>query len=55
MSKIVLLSQIFAMIALPAICARERTPRRGARKLLIYMLAFDAFYAFALRFLYGRL
>jgi hypothetical protein len=54
MSKIILLSIIFATIIIPGICAREKNPKKGMRKLVIYMLAFNAFYAFALRFLYGR-
>jgi hypothetical protein len=45
---------MFAMIAVPAVCAREKDPRRGMRKMVNYMLWFAAFYGFSLIFLYGR-
>jgi len=53
MSKLLLLSIIFASIALPARAARIKNPRLGFRKVVIYMLIFDAFYVFVLRFLYS--
>ena len=52
MSKLLLLSIIFASIALPARAARIKDPRLGFRKVVIYMLLFDAFYLVVLRFLY---
>jgi hypothetical protein len=55
MSKLVLLSILIATIALPARAAREKNARRGLKKAVIYMMLFNLFYLFALRFLYGRL
>lgn len=52
MSKLILLSLLIATIGVPARAARMKNPRAGFRKVVIYMLAFEAFYAFALRFLW---
>ena len=54
MSKILLLSVVLAMVAIPARAARDSSPRRGLRRLLMYTLLFNAFYLFNLLFLYGR-
>jgi hypothetical protein len=54
MSKLILLSIIIAMIAIPVRAARERDPRKGLRKTIIQMLLYEAFYLLALRYLYGR-
>ena len=53
MQKLLLLSLMFATIALPARAARMKNPRAGFRRMVIYMLAFDAFYLIVLRFLYA--
>jgi hypothetical protein len=53
-SKLAELSIVIALIAVPARAARQKDSRLGMRKLIIWMLAFDVFYLFALRFLYGR-
>ena len=55
MSKLVLLSIVIATIALPARAARESSPRKGLRKVIIWMLVFEVFYVLALIFLFGRL
>ena len=55
MSKLLLLSVLIASIALPTIAAREKNPKRGLRKAIIYMLLFNVFYLFGLIFLYGRI
>jgi hypothetical protein len=55
MSKLLLLSILIASIALPAKAARERNPRKGLRKTILYMLLFNVFYLFGLLFLYGRI
>ena len=54
MSKLLLLSIIIALIALPARAANLPNPRAGFRKLIIWMLYFQAFYAFALNYLVNR-
>ena len=38
-----------------AIAAREKNPRKGLRKAIVYMLLFNVFYLFGLMFLYGRI
>jgi hypothetical protein len=55
MAKLLLLSIIFANIALPARAAREKNGRAGFRKMVIWLAAFNLFYVFALCFIYGRL
>lgn len=55
MSKLLLLSILIASIALPARAAREKNPRRGLRKTIVYVLLFNVFYLFSLLFLYGRI
>lgn len=55
MSKLILLSIIIANIALPARAAREKSPRKGLRKAILYVCLFNAFYLFSLLYLYGRI
>ena len=55
MSKLLLLSIIFATIAIPARAARAKNPRLGLRKTLIGLAVFNLFYLFGLVFLYGRI
>ncbi|HYP74530.1 MAG TPA: hypothetical protein VER12_01160 [Polyangiaceae bacterium] len=54
MSKLILFSMIIALIVIPARTAREKSSKKGLRKAVIHSLLFDAFYAFALIFLWGR-
>jgi hypothetical protein len=54
MAKLILLSIIFASIALPARAARQANPKKGLRKVIIYVLVFNALYLFALRFVWMR-
>ncbi len=54
MSKLILISMIFALIAIPARAAREKNPRVGLKRAIILTLVFDALYAFALVFVWGR-
>lgn len=53
MSKLILLSIIIAMIAIPARAAREKNPRKALRRVIIQAIVFEAVYLFALRYLYG--
>ncbi len=55
MGKAILLSVILAAIVLPALAAREKSPRKGLRKTIVYALMFNAFYMLYLMFLYGRI
>ena len=50
MSKAILLSAVLAIVALPVIAAREKSPKVGLKKALIYMVVFNVFYLLALRF-----
>jgi hypothetical protein len=54
MSKLILFSLLVAAIAIPAQAARIKSPSKGLKKALIAALIFDAFYGFALIFLWGR-
>ena len=54
MSKLILLSIIIAMIAIPARLAREKDPKVGLKRVVVQMLVFLVGYIFALKFLYGR-
>lgn len=55
MSKLILLSIIIAMITIPTRAAREPNPRKSLRKVLVHMLLFQAFYTFAMMYLWGVL
>lgn len=54
MSKLILLSIVISLLAIPARAAREAKPRKGLRKLFTATIAYQAFYAFALMYLWGR-
>jgi hypothetical protein len=54
MSKLILLSIMLGMITIPTRAARDPNPRRGLKKALKQVLIFEAFYTFALLFLWGR-
>ncbi len=51
MSKSILLSIVLAIIALPVIAAKEKNPKVGLKKALLYMVVFNVCYLLALRFL----
>ena len=55
MAKLVLLSSLIAMIAIPIAASRARSTQRGLRWTLIGILLFNIFYVFAVRFIYPRL
>ncbi|HEX3596551.1 MAG TPA: hypothetical protein VHU80_15680 [Polyangiaceae bacterium] len=55
MSKAFLLSLIISAIVIPAITAKEKNPRKGLKKTIVWVLVFNAFYLFNLMYLYGRL
>jgi hypothetical protein len=55
MTKLLLLSILVATIALPARAATQsKNPKLGLKKALVHVAIFNAFYLFALLFLYGR-
>jgi hypothetical protein len=44
MKSLLLISIIIASIAIPAYAARDTNPRRGLRRMLVLVLAFNALY-----------
>jgi hypothetical protein len=54
-AKLLLFSVIIMMVAIPVLCAREQDPRRGFRRMVLLIVAYNLFYLFALRFIYPRL
>lgn len=54
MDKFILLSVIFASIAIPARFAKVKNPRAGLKKTLVWMAVFNVFYLFLVRFFWGR-
>jgi hypothetical protein len=54
MSKTILLSAVLAMIALPVIAAKEKSPKAGLKKALLYLVVFNVCYLLALRFFLGH-
>ena len=54
MSKLILFSMIIAAIAIPARAARASSTQKGLKNTVVHTLIFNAFYAFALVFLWGR-
>jgi hypothetical protein len=55
MAKLVLLSVVIGMIAIPVMTARVASPRRGLQWTIILIVLFNLFYLFAVRFIYPRL
>ena len=55
MSKVVLLSVLIALFAIPIMFARDRQERRGLRRTVVALFLFNLFYLFALLFIYPRL
>ena len=54
MSKLILLSILIALIAIPTIASRNPDPRLGLRRATFQVLIFEAVYAFSLIYLWGR-
>jgi hypothetical protein len=44
MRSLLLLSIVFAALAIPALTARHPDPRRGVRRMVLLVLAFNALY-----------
>jgi uncharacterized membrane protein YwaF len=55
MSKLLLLSTIIAMIAIPTMAARMKNGRKGLQVTIIAIVVYNLFYLFAVRYLYPRL
>jgi len=55
MQKLILVSILFAVVAIPVWASHDRSARRGLRKALLAMLVFDVVYVLSVMFLYPRL
>ena len=54
-AKLLLVSIVLAAVVIPVRAARARGARRGLRIAILWMLAFNLFYLFAVRVIYPRL
>jgi hypothetical protein len=54
-AKLLLVSVIIAMIAVPILAARDESAVRGLRKTLLLIFVFNILYLLAVRFLYPYL
>ncbi len=55
MQKFTLLSILLATVIIPMTSASERSPRKGLRRTILLMAAFNAFYLIAVIYVYPRL
>jgi hypothetical protein len=55
MQKLLLLSILVSLIAIPTLAARDRNPRRGYKRAQFFFLAYCVFYVIALKLVYFRL
>jgi hypothetical protein len=55
MAKLLLLSCVIAIIAIPMVTARVKSPRRGLQLTVILITIFNLLYVFAIRFIYPHL
>ena len=52
MQKIILMSVIYATAIIPLLAARDTSARRGLRRAIAWLLAFNVIYLLAVVFLY---
>ncbi len=55
MAKLLLLSCVIAIIAIPMVTARVKSPRRGIQLTVIWITVFNLLYVAAVRYIYPRL
>ncbi len=55
MDKLLLLSVVVGLVALPVRAARTRSAARGYKRTVLFVLSLNVFYMFALRFIYPRI
>ena len=55
MQKALVVSILVATIAIPIWAAREKSARKAFKKTFFYLLAFNALYVLALKFVFFRL
>jgi hypothetical protein len=44
MKTLLLMSVVFALLMIPAITSRHRNPRRGVKRMLLYLVVFNLAY-----------
>ena len=54
-AKLVLFSAVIMMVAIPVACASAKDARRGFKRMVLLIVAYNLFYLFAVRFIYPRL
>jgi len=54
-AKLLLLSVVMAMIAVPILTSRDTNPQRGLKKTLLLIVAFNLLYLFLVRYVYPSL
>lgn len=55
MQKLLLLSTVISLVALPIIASKDPHPKRALKKAILWLVAFNFFYLFAARVIYPRL
>ncbi len=55
MAKLLLLSILVATVAVPMVAAADSSARRGFKRTIVWMVAFNAFYLIAIMYVYPRL
>jgi len=55
MQKLLLLSTVISLIALPVIASKDPNPKRALKKAILWLVAYNFFYLFAVRVIYPRL
>lgn len=55
MAKFLLMSVVLATVAIPAVTARDPMPRRGLRRTIVGLMAFNVLYAFLVIFVYPQI
>jgi hypothetical protein len=55
MAKLLLISVVIMMIAMPVMTSRDRNAHRGVRRTVLFFFIFNVLYLLAVRFLYPRL
>ena len=52
LAKLLLFSCVLMMVAIPVTCAREKDARRGFQRMVLWVILYNVFYLFAVRFIY---
>ena len=55
MAKVLLISTVIAIVAIPVMASRAKNSTRGLRWTIVGILLFNLFYLFAIRYIYPKL